>query len=194
MAAGRQLIARVHQTPVSGDSESRRTGRMPEELLSEQVQRLAVFGTVAAVLWSFGLFMDTFVLPASSGGARNWRAMIVESLSVAVAAAIVLYLKLSGATTAKKIAAGIPFVLFNAMGIAALNTWAAIDPSFKPGMQVSWATVLILIYSMIAPGSPRRMLLASLAAASMDPLSYWLAWLRGDPAPTMINGFILVWP
>ena len=195
MATRRKLIARVHQTPVSGDSESRRsTGRMPEELLSEQVQRLAVFGTVAAVLWSFGLFMDTFVLPASSGGVRNWRAMTVESLSVIVAAAIVLYLKLSGATTSNKTAAGIPFVLFNAMGIAALNTWAAIDPSFKPGMQVSWATALILIYSMIAPGSPRRMLLTSLAAASMDPLSYWLAWLRGDAAPTLINGFILSWP
>src|SRR5215217_6570254 len=112
MAAGRKLVARVHQTPVSGDSDSRRgTGRMPEPLYLLGQQLLGHAAGAAVFLWSLGLLMDTFLLPASSGGIRNWRAMIVESLSVIVAAAIVLYLKLSGATTAQKMAAGIPFVL-----------------------------------------------------------------------------------
>ena len=38
------------------------TGRLPDDLLTEQVQRLAVFSAVGAGLWAFGLVMDT---PAS---------------------------------------------------------------------------------------------------------------------------------
>ena len=35
---------------------------------------------------------------------------------------------------------------------------------------------------MIAPTTPRRMLAASLVAASMDPLVTWIAYFRGFPA------------
>jgi serine/threonine-protein kinase len=43
--------------------------------------------------------------------------------------------------------------------------------------------VLILIFATISPTSPRRMLTASLAAATMDPLVALIGNLRGLPAP-----------
>ncbi len=46
--------------------------------------------------------------------------------------------------------------------------------------------MLILVFSMISPASPRRMLLASLVAASMDPLGVWVAHLRGAPTPSAL--------
>ena len=52
---------------------------MPEELLSEQVQRLAVFAAIAGTLWSFALLLDITVLPAANGtGLWNWRTIPVE--------------------------------------------------------------------------------------------------------------------
>ena len=54
--------------------------------------------------------------------------------------------------------------------------------------------MLILVYSMIAPSTPRRMLVASLVAASMDPLCFWIVHLVGLPAPSLMAGFVLCWP
>ena len=48
--------------------------------------------------------------------------------------------------------------------------------------------------SMIVPTSPRKMLAASLVAASMDPLGVWIAHLRGLPVPSVVNTFILFMP
>jgi eukaryotic-like serine/threonine-protein kinase len=56
-----------------------------------------------------------------------------------------------------------------------------------PGMQLSWITTLVLVFSMIAPTTPRRMLTASLTAASMDPLAVWATHLTGRPTPTLVE-------
>jgi hypothetical protein len=46
---------------------------MPDDLLSEQIQRLAVFSAIAGSLWTFALFLDVAVLPAANGtGLWNW--------------------------------------------------------------------------------------------------------------------------
>ncbi len=52
----------------------------------------------------------------------------------------------------------------------------------------------ILVYAVIAPASPRKMLLAALIAASMDPLALWLAYLMGDPVATIPHAVILSLP
>ena len=49
---------------------------------------------------------------------------------------------------------------------------------------LSWITIVILVSSMIVPTTPRKMLAASLVAASMDPLGVWVAHLRGVPVPS----------
>ena len=47
---------------------------------------------------------------------------------------------------------------------------------------------------MIVPTTPRKMLAASLVAASMDPLGVWIAHLRGLPVPSVVNTFVLLLP
>ena len=46
-------------------------------------------------------------------------------------------------------------------------------------IQVSWVAILVLVFSMVAPASPRKMFATALVAASLDPLGVWLAHLRG---------------
>jgi serine/threonine-protein kinase len=84
-------------------------------------------------------------------------------------------------------------MLLNAVGIATLNAWGSVLP--QPGeIHISWIAVLILVYSMIAPASPRRMLLASLGAALMDPAAFAVASLAGSPTPPLIVIIVMTWP
>ena len=53
--------------------------------------------------------------------------------------------------------------------------------------------ILLLVYSMVAPVTPGKMLGASLVAASLDPLGVWLAYLRGVAVPSPVQTFVLFW-
>jgi serine/threonine-protein kinase len=85
------------------------------------------------------------------------------------------------------------FMILNATGVALLNTWAAPPTSARLGW-VSWNTIVILVSSMIAPGTPRKTLVASLIAASTDPLAAWLAHLRGVEVHPVLFTMVLYLP
>jgi serine/threonine-protein kinase len=193
MSGRRKVVARLDQTPVPGGSDARRTtGRMPEELVSEQVQRLGVFSAVVAGVWGVGLFLDLVVV-RDSLGRPNWRAIPIEAAAVAVSAMFCWFIHRFAASSAAKLNAGLLYMLANAVGIAALNAWAYVLPRAGE-IHVSWICVLILTYSMIAPASPRRMLLASLGAASLDPVAYGAAYVAGLPTPPLMVVMIVSWP
>jgi serine/threonine-protein kinase len=167
---------------------------MPDELLGEQIQRLAVFSIVAGSLWTCALFMDLVVLPAGNGtGALNWRTIPVEIAAGVISASLWYVFKRSALRPVVKLNAGLAFMLLNAVGIASLNAWGSVLP--QPGeIHISWIAVLILVYSMIAPASPRRMLVASLVAAMMDPLAFGVSYLAGAPTPPLIVVIVMTWP
>jgi serine/threonine-protein kinase len=59
---------------------------------------------------------------------------------------------------------------------------------------LSWNTIVILISAMIVPATPRKVLAASMVAASMDPLGVWIAHLRGIDVPSVVNTFVMFMP
>jgi serine/threonine-protein kinase len=180
-------IVRRPETHPSSLRDSALAGRMPEELLSEQIRRLALFNAVGAALWSYGLVLDTFVLGLVKPGApRNVVAMTVEVVAIVFTTAMYAYVRYAPHSTETKQAVGLVSMILNAAGVAVLNTWAT-TPVYGATPSVSWIAVLILVFSMISPTTPRRMLAASLVAASMDPLGVWLAHLLlGVPVPSAV--------
>ena len=108
---------------------------------------------------------------------------------MSVSAAMYLYVRRADHAFDTKASAGLLFMIANAVGVGLLNT-LAMAVRLPAGPQVSWTAVLILIFSMIAPATPRRMLAASLVAASMDPLVTWIAYLRGLPALPPLTTFL----
>ena len=102
---------------------------MPEELLPEQIERLAVFSAVAGSLWTVALLIDIFVLPAANGtGAWNWRTLPVEFAAGIVSLALCYVFKKTALNPRVKINLGLAFMLLNAVGIAALNAWGSTPP------------------------------------------------------------------
>src|SRR5437867_8960077 len=79
----------------------------------------------------------------------------------------------------------------NAVAIALLNSWTVQPIDTRP---LSWITILILLCAMIAPATPRKMLTASLIAASMDPIAVWVAHLRGLPVPSPLATIMMFFP
>ena len=199
MAPKRTVIARRQDTS-SRAGESRittgrtKSGRMPEDLLSEQLQRVAVFIAVAAAIWAFALIMDVLVLPVVNGtGLRNWRSIPIETAAIVISSALWLFVRRSAASLRAKSTAGLVFMLMNAVGIATLNAWASLPPRAGE-IHISWIAVLILVYSMIAPSSPKRMLRASLGAALMDPAAFAVASLAGLSTPPWFVVLVMTWP
>jgi tRNA A-37 threonylcarbamoyl transferase component Bud32 len=185
-----KLIARRHETPAPGVRETRSTTRLPDDLLAEQIRRLALFAAVIGALWMYGLSMDAFILkfvmPAAAG---NPVAMGVEVAGILISALMFVYVRYAPQPADVKRTIGLAYMILNAVGVALLNTWAT-TPVYGQGPTVSWIAVLILVFSMISPATPRRMLAASLVAASMDPLGVWFADLRGVPAPSVVITFL----
>ena len=54
-------------TAQPGGREPSSAGRLPDEIVSEHVQRLAVFAAIGAGLWTFGLVMDQVITPLTVG-------------------------------------------------------------------------------------------------------------------------------
>ena len=194
MAQEHRIQARRHQI-ATGVAKTRDSAfSLPDDLLSEQVKRLALFCLIAAVLWTVGLLMDLFVIPYATGMPRNWRSVTLEVMTGIVSLSVGVYATRSKAPPAHKGAVGVVFMLFNAAAIAALNTWAFPPPTELPRIYLSWITIAILVYSMVAPHPPRTMLGTGLIAASMDPLALWIAHMQGVPTPTASMAFVMLWP
>ncbi len=85
------------------------------------------------------------------------------------------------------------FLVLNGVFFAILNTWL-VPPVTVPTVHLSWIAVGILIYAMIAPAPPRKMLAAALVTASMDPLAMLVAYLLGDPVVSLSQAFLRVLP
>src|SRR5690242_1745312 len=186
-------IARVDRHAARSADVGRSTVRLPTEMLSEQVRRLAVFSTVGVVLWTFALAIEAILLPAVwSGWHRNWPAIGIELFGSIASAVMWVYMR-SRAHAEQKNDVGPAMMLIHAVGIAVFNAFAY-PPMGNEMLRVSWIALLILTYSMIAPSSPRRMLTASLIAATLDPLAYWAAWRLGGRAYDPVYLFVILWP
>ena len=123
---------------------------------------------VIAGCWTFGLVMDTLVSPAL-GFPRRGVSTVIAIAGIALSAAMFAYLHSSAHRSETKTTMGLVFMVLNALGIALMNA-SALGAAMLNIPMVSWTAVLILIFATISPTSPRRMLVASLVAATMDPL------------------------
>jgi serine/threonine-protein kinase len=192
-----KLIARRAQTPSSAVAlrlDSQPSGRLPDDLMSDQVRRLALFAGIGSGLWTVGLLMDLVLLRiARSTHVPTPMVTTIEVLGILAGAGMFAYARYSTDEPQRKMDASLWYMLANAFGVAIINAWTYL-PLEVPAMYLSWNAVVILVFSMIAPTTPRKILIASLAAASMDPLSVWIKHLLGGQVPTVYNTFVLFLP
>ena len=188
---GPQRIARLVKRTSRHESGTWR-GSLPEDLLRETAQRLALFCGVGAATWTIAVIMANLLRPTSVPTPFPWPGNLIgAAMVVTLTAAFVKVRRSAAQAGAPTLDLGLGLLILNAFAIALINEWV---PSFPDTRYVSWNAILILVYAMIVPTTPRKMLVACLVAASMDPLAVGMANLRGVAAPSFVKGIGLYYP
>jgi hypothetical protein len=184
----RRIDPRIHTgSSVSGTAG----GSLPDDLVEDSARRLRIAAETWAGLWTIGLVMNHIVRPLLDLPADlvlPWPPLADAFAVFFILVSILLYYRAPALERQGKqltnIALAYEAVL--AFGIGIVNQWS---PAVLGG-RLSWICALILIHPMIVPATPRKTLLVSLFAASMDPLGLLVARLRGVELPPTT---VLVW-
>jgi serine/threonine-protein kinase len=178
------LETQLPSTPAS------RTGRaaeaeLPEDLLQEATQRLGILALVWAGLFAFGIVMNDVLAPRldlNMGDLIPWGRPgdIVAALSIGVSLWLWWHTRRRSCRPRQALDIALGYQVFLGLGMGILNQW---EPHRVLAGRLSWLCVLILLFPMIAPNTPRKTLIASMLVASMDPVGLLVAHARGLDTP-----------
>jgi serine/threonine-protein kinase len=147
---------------------------------------------VGAGTWIVELVMASAFRPAGITTAFPWPGNLIGGAMIAALAASVIRVRFSSIhDSCAVLNLGLGLLVANALAIAVINEWV---PTVADRRSLSWNTILILMYAIAAPAAPSRMFLASLLAASADPLAMGIANLRGITESGFAQGFLFYWP
>lgn len=185
MNHGALLETQVPNTPATRAS----TGageELPDDLLREATERLGVLALVWAALFGFGILMNDVIAPLLKLPRRDlipWGrpADVVAVLSIGVSLWLCRYTRKLTCQPRVALDLALPYEVLLAFGIGVVNQW---EPHRVLAGRLSWICVLVLLFPMLVPNTPRKTLIASLAAASMDPVGLLVAHWRGLEIPT----------
>ena len=180
------LETQLPTTPVTTRRGSRRADQLPDDLLREATQRLGILARVWAGLFVIGLVLNHLVAPLLDMSMEElipWgpAADIVGVISIAVSIWLWRYTRRLTCNPRRALDIALGYEVLLAFGIGIVNQW---EPMRLLAGRLSWLCVLILIFPMIVPNTPRKTLIASLIAASMDPVGLVVAHLRGLDTPS----------
>ncbi len=186
----RRLLGRRPSTPVR-TTTSHPGQSFPSEMLGQTCRRVGILSIVFASLWAVTLILNNLVagwLGEMAFMRYLWPAPgnLVATIGVASSLGMTwLAHRLSGKAILLEVGAG--FLVLQCLLIAILSQWGPVPISPR----VSWVCIPILFYPAIVPNTPRRTLITSLLAASMEPLALGLSHLRG--AQGQLNAFYILW-
>lgn len=184
MVTETRVVAPREDTSARRDS-SGWSGSLPSDVLQATAHRLGLFCGIAAASWIVAVALENVLAGPGAVTPFPWPGNLIAGVVVAfLLATKVLIRRRVQHNFALTIDLGLPLVVINATGVALLNTWMPF-PDHVDTRFVSWIAVVILAYAITAPSTPRKTLLATLVAASMDPLATGLAHLRGLHVPTV---------
>lgn len=185
-------ISRREWTPV-GTRTKGDTSHLPSDVIADQAERLKLFALVCGSLWLLASLMEAWVIPRFLNVAPSPAAILISCSAVVTAIAVRAYLSYPSGTLVYKADSGLWLMVFNAIHIALLETWARNPLALSPA-QPSWTMMAILLTAVSIPTAPHRMIIAALVAASMGPLAIGLASLVGQPVPTLATTAIVYLP
>jgi serine/threonine-protein kinase len=186
----RRRVTLQIDTPLRRDSRVSRD--LPEDLLQETAQRLALFCGVGAGTWTIAVIMANVLRPTSVPTSFPWPGNLIGGGMIVALALSFFYVRLKATEKGgPTLDLGLGLLIINALAIAVINEWVE---TFTDRRYVSWNTILILVYAMVVPTSPLKMFAACLVAASMDPLAVALANVRGVTAPSVTRAIFLYYP
>jgi hypothetical protein len=161
------------------------TPSIPDDILADAVRRLRLICLVWMVLWAIAIVFNYFYtpwldLPVSQFVIWSTAADVLAVGCILVSALVYYYAPRACRRPKTFFNVAIAYEVVLALAIGVINQW---EPKVLVG-RLSWICALILLYPMLVPIPARKVLVASLLAASMDPVGLLVARLRGLELPT----------
>jgi hypothetical protein len=181
------LETQLPSTPATSRHGARAADELPDDLLREATQRLGILAQVWAGLFVIGLLINHAVAPLLDIEMKDlipWgpTADIVGVISIAVSIWLWRYTRRLTCNPRLALDIALGYEVLLALGIGIVNQW---EPMRMLAGRLSWLCVLILVFPMIVPNTRGKTLIASLIAASMDPVGIVVAHLRGLETPSI---------
>jgi hypothetical protein len=182
----------AHHASASGP----RSQGLPHDLVQKATARLRVLALLYAAVFFLAAFLPALLFEADRamlfGHVVHWLPGLI-SISVALfVAAVVSNPRLSPRATA---AIAIVFEIASSYGIAAAELLQPKSLDFRNATWIglSWVAVWMLLFTIVVPASPRRSVLAALAASSAVPVMAAVSFAAYPPPllPNAVQFFFL---
>src|SRR5262245_13714473 len=173
----------LHTTPKDAAAVST---PIPGDLLADSVRRLRVACIVWIALWLTGILVNHLVLPSLRLHPEQvipWPP-IADPLAagcILVSGLVYHFAPDACSQPGTLVDLSLSYEVLLAFAIGVINQW---QPQVLGG-RLSWICALVLLHPSIVPGPPRKILIGSLAAATMDPVGLGIARMRGVELPPL---------
>ncbi len=170
---------------------------LPADLLQEASRRLGWAGLIYAATFFLAYFgahlffagKAEVVMPPEDAlfGPARMVQTVVAIISIGVGIAVFFLSRFARIRPTVLLDLGLGFEVIGAFGIAMSSMWGVFPEWPVTFMQnipgVPWECIWIIMFPFLAPNTPIKMLLASIAAASMGPLTVTLSKAAGLTNP-----------
>jgi serine/threonine-protein kinase len=172
---------------------------LPPELLAEASRRLGWAGLIYAGTYTAVYFVPLATLPVREAiNSLGRTPSIFAAVSIALGVVVFWLSRRSTMGPSRLLDLGLYFSVIGSAGIAAAEYWNGFprfDMSAYRFIGVPWECVWIVIFPLVAPNTPRKILVASLASAVVGPIILFgfhgfTSPLVETPAPRIVVFFL----
>ncbi|MFC2173394.1 serine/threonine-protein kinase [Acidobacteriota bacterium] len=176
---------------------------LPPAMFTQAVRRLHMFCLLYAIGFAIAYFPTSILSPVA--GLSNQPVETVAAISsICFALFVFFWTRRTCCPSAHVLNFALVFEVVAALGISVSEFWGFLGPdknpagiawSSLPWAGISWVCMLVVIFPLIVPGTPRKVILGSLGAASTGPLVVLLSIATGNsPRVPPIAVFLLFLP
>src|SRR5262245_3015426 len=144
---------------------------LPPELMAEAAWRLGWLGLLYSAALLLGYFGRRALLTWSGALGGGWRAGdAIAVAAILMGVAVYLVSRYGSLRPARVVDLGLVFQVAGALGLAAGGYWSGSAPESGAALtMVPGECVWIIVYPLVVPNTPMKVLVSSLLAASMRP-------------------------
>lgn len=183
-------------------AELRTTGGrrvIPTDILRSASNRLAIIALLGAALWLVGTVFYRLSLWTIN---HDLAALITMEVPDYIAAGMVVislgmywFARGTERDPRRVLDLGLGYMVLNALAIGLSWHWMMTPDRMSVAPIVTWIGPMILIFAAILPNTPRRILVAGMIAASMNPIGMLIERARGAwPFGATINVLVMHYP
>src|SRR6476646_2158809 len=178
------LIGPVPPATPPGEAGARTSPRaLPADILREASHRLGVFSLVVAVLWFLGTTIGHIAVHFIVPGTR-WIELqdtdAIAASSIVLSVALYAYTRRGKRSPQFAIDLGLGYMVVMALALGLMFHWDSPPPGFTVFPQISWVGVMLLMFAAILPTSTRKLAIAGIIAAAMNPVAMLVSRARGN--------------